>query len=44
VRALVLGGSVFVGRRLVEALAGGGHDAEVRVVPRTHSRAERGES
>ena len=28
-RALVLGGSVFVGRRLVEALAAGGHDVAV---------------
>jgi nucleoside-diphosphate-sugar epimerase len=29
VRALVLGGSVFVGRRLVETLAAGGHDVTV---------------
>jgi nucleoside-diphosphate-sugar epimerase len=29
VRALVLGGSVFVGRRLVEALVTGGHDVTV---------------
>ena len=28
-RALVLGGSVFVGRRLVEALVAAGHDVAV---------------
>ena len=28
-RALVLGGSVFVGKRLVQALVAGGHDVSV---------------